>query len=80
MQQTLISQSDIEKLKEYKPDIEKVFQTGDIDEIQIAIMEAIDKTLDKDSEATPETFVLEKIYDKVSHAYKVQKLKNKFNS
>lgn len=80
MQSILISQSDINKLKEYKPDIEQIIQKGDIDEIQIAIMEAIDKTLDKDDEATPETFVLEKIYDKVSHAYKVQKLENKFNS
>ena len=80
MQQTLISQEDLNKLKEYNPDIEKVFQTGDIDEIQIAIMEAIDKTLDKDDEATLETFVLEKIYDKVSKIYNLTRLTNKFNN
>ena len=80
MQQTLISQEDLNKLKEYNPDIEKAFQTGDIDEIQIAIMEAIDETLDKNDEATPETFVLERIYDKVSKIYDLNRLTNKFNN
>ena len=80
MQQTLISKTDLEKLKKYKPDIESVIQSGDIDEIQIAIMEAIDKTLDEDSEATAETFELEKIYDKVSQQYKLQKLKDKYSN
>ena len=71
---------DVEKLKEYKPDIEQVLSTGDIDKIQIAIMEAIDKTLDEESEATAETFVLEKIYDKVSREYKLQQVENKYNN
>lgn len=80
MQQTLISKEDLDKLKEYDPEIEKVFETGNIDEIQIAIMDAIDDTLDEDEEATPETFVLEKIYDNVSKAYKQSILENKFNN
>ena len=80
MQQIVLSKSDINKLKQYKANIEAIIQTGDIDEIQIAIMEAIDKTLDKDDEATPETFVIEKIYDKVLKIYHLNQLVNKFNN
>ena len=70
MQPFLISKTEIEKLKAHLPNIETILCNGNIDEIQIAIMTAIDKTLDKDNEATAETLELEKIYDKISEQYK----------
>ena len=69
MQSSLMEKSEIEKIKPYLPNIEKLLIDEDIDEIQIAIMGAIDKTLDENNEATSETYELEEIYDKVSERY-----------
>lgn len=74
MQQKLINKKDLDKVKEYLPNIEQEFDLDDIDELQIAIMVAIDKTFINDSEPTDETYVLEDIYDRVSAMYK--KLQN----
>ena len=74
MQSDLIEKNEIEKLKPYLSDIEKLLNDGDIDEIQIAIMGAIDKTLDANNEATAETYELEEIYDKICERY-IQKIK-----
>lgn len=79
MQSFLISTAEREKLKSYLPNIDELLKNGDIDEIQIAIMSAIDKTLDKDNEATAETLELERIYDKITEQYKSRKLEQKFN-
>ena len=70
MQQSLVLKTDIEKLKEYIPTLEDIIKLNDIDELQIAIMVAINTTLDEDSEATSETYVLEDIYDRISARYK----------
>lgn len=69
MQQNLITEEEIKTLKEYNPDIEEIAKLNDIDELEIAIMIAIDKTLDSEDEATDETYILEEIYDKVSSRY-----------
>lgn len=62
--QQVLNVEDIELLKKYLPNIEEIIKLNDIDELQIAIMVAIDKTLDSNEEATKETLLLEKVYDK----------------
>ena len=66
MQQIIIRDSDREKLREYMPNVDELVKKGDLLRFQIAMMCAIDKTLDKDDEATKETIALENIYDRVS--------------
>lgn len=70
MQQNLVLKSDMEKLKKYIPNIEDIVKINDIDELQIAIMAAINKTFDDELEATSETYLLEDIYDRISARYK----------
>lgn len=72
MQSIIISDEDIEKLREYMPDVDELIEKGDLLEFQIAMMCAIDKTLDEDDEATEETIELESVYDKVSYETKFQ--------
>lgn len=81
MQQIIIRDKDREKLREYIPNVDELVEKGDLLELQIAMMCAIDKTLDKEtSEATSETLVLEKIYDKVSRDTKMRALEIKYNN
>ena len=70
MQQIVIRDKDREKLREYMPNIDEL----------IAMMCAIDKTLDEDDEATKETLALESIYDRVSYETKIQALERKYNN
>jgi hypothetical protein len=62
--QQMLKDKDIEILKKYIINIEEIIKLNDIDELQIAIMVAIDKTLDGNNEPTIETRQLEEIYDK----------------
>ena len=80
MQQIIIRDSDREKLREYMPNVDELVKKGDLLRFQIAMMCAIDKTLDKDDEATKETIALENIYDRVSYETKMQALENKYNN
>ena len=79
MQSIIIRDKDREKLREYIPNIDELIKQGDLLELQLAMMEAIDVTLDKDDEATDETIVLERIYDRVSYETKMRKLENKYD-
>lgn len=80
MQQIVIRDKDREKLREYMPNIDELIEKGDLLELQIAMMCAIDKTLDEDDEATKETLALESIYDRVSYETKIQALERKYNN
>lgn len=81
MQQIIIRDKDKEALRKYLPNIDELVENGDLLEFQIAVMCAIDKTLDKEtSEATQETLALEKIYDKVSYDTKIRALEIKYNN
>ena len=66
MQQIIINENDRKELKKKISNFEEILNKNDLNELQIAIMIAIDKTLDKNEEATEETFKLEKIYDRVT--------------
>lgn len=80
MQQMLIRKEDIEILKKYLPNIEEIIKLNDLDELQIAIMCAIDTTLDENEEATQETLKLERIYDRITRDAKLKNLENKYTS
>jgi len=79
MQQIVISEKDKEELNKVIPNLEKILESNDLNELQIAIMIAIDKTLDKNEEATAETIRLEKIYDRITYDTKIKILENKYN-
>ncbi len=65
MYKIIISNEDKKELEKVVPDLDSILIKGDIDELQIAIMSAIDKTLDENEEATEETFKLEAIADRI---------------
>lgn len=65
MYKIIISDEDIKELEKVVPNLTELLIKGDMDELQIAIMSAIDKTLDKNEEATEETFKLESIADRI---------------
>ena len=79
MQSIIIRDKDREKLREYIPNIDELIEQDDLLELQIAMMCAIDKTLDEDDEATRETIALENIYDRVSYETKTRKLVQKYD-
>lgn len=76
----LIRKEDIEILKKYLPNIEEIIKLNNLDELQIAIMCAIDTTLDENEEATQETLKLERIYDRITRDAKLKDLENKYTS
>ena len=80
MQQIIINENDRKELKKKISNFEEILNKNDLNELQIAIMIAIDKTLDKNEEATEETFKLEKIYDRVTKDTKLKQLERKINN
>ena len=76
----LFLNKDKNELNKVVPNLEQLLEKNDLCELQIAIMCAIDKTLDEDEEATLETLKLEKIYDRISRETKLKALEKKYSS
>ena len=65
MYKIIISNEDKKVLEKIIPNLEDFINNGDLDKLQIQIMNAIDKTLDLEEEATEDTYILEAIADRI---------------